>query len=330
MERMRVGVIGTGGMGNVHSRHWQRIEGVDLFAFDTDHEKLTEFCGKYNAGVCSSFEQLLDCVDAVDICLPTYLHRGYVLEAISAGKGVLVEKPMGRNVNECRDMIRAAEQAGTFLSVAHVARCFPEHKKVHELVKSGAVGTPASVRMRRGGGMPKGSGLWFSDYEKSGGVLLDLAIHEFDWLLWTLGDVTQVFSRSVRMGEKRVEAEYSGDYALTTLSFASGAVAHVESTWMDPSGFRTILEVSGNEGIIEFDSRAHSTLITHTADGSQLSSLMDAGDDPYFLQLSAFKDAFVAREEPPVSGLEGLRAVAVAEAAIESAKTGRPVTPELE
>ena len=326
---MRVGVIGTGGMGNVHSRHWTRLEDVELFAFDLNPEKLEEFCAKHGATPCDSFDGLMSQVDAADVCLPTHLHRDYVMGAISAGKAVLVEKPMGRTVDECRDMIRASEQAGTLLAVAHVVRNFAEHRKAHQMVVDGAVGTPAAIRMRRGGRAPKGSDLWFQDWDKSGGVLLDLAIHEFDWLRWTLGDVTQVFSRSVRLGEKKVEAEFEGDYALTTLSFESGAVAHVESTWMDPSGFRTMIEVAGSEGVIEFDSRANPTLHTHTADGSQAVSLMDPADDPYFMQLTGFRDAFVNKTPPPVSGLDGLRAVAIAEAAIQSAQTGQPVKPEL-
>src|SRR5688572_21354255 len=113
--------------------------------------------------------------------------------------------------------------------------------------------------MRRGGGQPKGEGMWFRDYERSGGVLLDLAVHDFDWLRWTLGEISQVYSRS--LGITRGSGP---DYALTTLSFASGAVAHVESTWMDPSGFRVAVEVAGSEGIIEYDSRLTPSLRTHT------------------------------------------------------------------
>src|SRR5690606_35138824 len=122
---------------------------------------LAEFCEKHGATPCDSFDSLMSQVDAVDVCLPTHLHRDYVMGAIAAGKAVLVEKPMGRTVDECRDMIRASEQAGTLLAVAHVVRNFPEHRKAHQMVVDGAVGTPAAIRMRRGGRAPKGSDMWF-------------------------------------------------------------------------------------------------------------------------------------------------------------------------
>ncbi|PMZ00384.1 gfo/Idh/MocA family oxidoreductase, partial [Pseudomonas sp. FW306-02-F02-AB] len=88
-------------------------------------------------------------------------------------------------------------------------------------------------------------------------------IHDFDWLRWTLGEVKSLYSRSVqaRHGE-------GPDYCLTTLTFESGAIAHVESTWMDPSGFRTTFEVAGSAGLIQHDSRETSSLRTHTIGGS--------------------------------------------------------------
>lgn len=325
---MRVGVIGTGGMGNVHTRHWTKIEGVTTFAYDSDQEKLDAFCATHGVQATRDLTELLEQVDAVDICLPTHLHLATTLSAVEAGKAVLCEKPMARTVGECRQMIDAAERAGVLLSVAHVVRYFPEHRRAHELVMSGAVGTPAAVRMRRGGKAPIGSGGWFRDAEKSGGVLLDLAIHEFDWLRWTLGEATQVYSRSVRLGPTVSGVELEGDYALTTITFESGAVAHVEATWMDPSGFRTTLEVAGSDGILEFDSRTNPTLRFHTGDASTNQSFMGASDDPYFRQLSAFKRAFDTGTSPEITGLDGLRAVGIAQAAIESATNLVPVVPE--
>ena len=171
--------------------------------------------------------------------------------------------------------------------------------------------------------MPKGAGLWFSDHSKSGGVLLDLAIHDFDWLRWTLGEVKSVFAKS--LGAIRGEGP---DYALTTLQFDSGAIAHVEATWMDPSGFRVTFEVCGSGGMIEYDSRFTPSLRT-SVDGSPTvnEAPLDPTDDPYFNQLKGFVDAVRENREPPVTGFDGLMAVSIASAAIESAKSGKVVSP---
>ncbi|MCB0825015.1 MAG: Gfo/Idh/MocA family oxidoreductase [Armatimonadetes bacterium] len=324
---MKVGVVGTGGMGNVHARHYVNMPDVELYAYDRDLEKLGAFCKHHGAKKTDSYEDLLATCDIVDICLPTHLHKQFSLEAIDAGKAVLLEKPMARTVEECREILDAANAKGVPFSVGHVVRFFPEHEKAHQVVVSGEIGDPAAVRMRRGGRAPVGSDGWFQNPELSGGVILDLGIHELDWLRWTLGECTQVFAQSVRANFPNLDSNVQGDYALITLSFESGAIAHVEATWMDPSGFRTTLEVCGSKGLIDFDSRNAPSLRTHTDSGTRNETPNHVSTDPYYRQLRGFVDAVKNGTEPAVGGLDGLKAVAIALAAIESAQTGKPVKP---
>ena len=171
--------------------------------------------------------------------------------------------------------------------------------------------------------MPTGEGGWFKDISRSGGILLDLAIHDFDWLRWTLGEVTLVFANSVG----HTKPGYPGDYALTTLSFENGAVGHVEATWMEPGPSRVTFEVCGSEGMFEYDNRINPVLRTTNDSGSFTESPLLPADDPYYNQLRSFVDAVTNNTTPPVSALDGLAAVAIARAAIESAETGRPIKP---
>ncbi|MFX8965014.1 Gfo/Idh/MocA family oxidoreductase, partial [Acinetobacter baumannii] len=85
---------------------------------------------------------------------------------------------------------------------------------MHHAVKRGDIGKPASARLRRSGGKPRTWGGWFSDFDRSGGTLLDLAIHDFDWIRWTIGDVDSVFAVSAQAQDRSVD----GDFALATLS----------------------------------------------------------------------------------------------------------------
>jgi predicted dehydrogenase len=320
---MRIAIVGAGGMGNVHARHHRNIPGVEPAVFDVDPERARTLAERWRIDVRDSFEDVLAWADAVDLCVPTPLHLELGLSVIAAGKALLVEKPIAGTLQDGAKLVNAAANAGVLLMPGHVARFFPEFSTANRLVREGGVGNPAAARTRRGGGMPKGAGLWFADHSKSGGVLLDLAIHDFDWLRWTLGEVESVFSRSrsARTGE-------GPDYALTMLKFASGALAHVESTWMDPSGFRVSFEVCGSEGMIEYDSRNVPTLRT-SVDGSPTvtEAPLDSADDPYYRQLSGFADAVREGREPPVTGYDGLMALALSEAATESAKSGKPVSP---
>jgi predicted dehydrogenase len=255
--------------------------------------------------------------------VPTDYHPDCALKAIAAGRHVLVEKPIAKSLEEAGAVVKAADKAGVVLMVGQVVRYFPEFRKGHDLVAGGAVGKPAAARVRRGGGVPRAE--WFLDHSRSGGVLVDLAVHDFDWLRWTLGEVDYLYARSV--GSSTMKGP---DYALTTLSFDSGAVAHVESTWMDPSGFRVTFEVCGSEGMIEFDSRNTPALRTHTAGGTRTENPLAAVDDPYRNQLKDFVAACRREIAPPVTGYDGFMAVSIALAALESAKTGQTVRPARE
>lgn len=322
MGSVKVGLLGAGGIGNVHARHYAAMPDVQLFAYDTDAERVKNASTTHDATACSSFEDLLAKSDVIDICLPSNLHHEFGMKSLAAGKPTMVEKPIATTLQHAHEMMEAAEQAKVALFVGQVVRFFPEFRAAHNHVKNGTVGTPAAARMRRGGGPPRSNATWFFDHEKSGGVLLDLAIHDFDWLRWTLGEVKCLYSRSV--GAK---TGHGVDYALTTLTFESGAIAHTETTWMDPAGFRVTLEVCGSEGMIEFDSRTLPTLRVNTADAKLTEGPLSQKDDPYYRELRSFLDSATQGTELSVTPYDGFMALSICLAALESARTGRVVTP---
>jgi predicted dehydrogenase len=319
-----VGVLGVGGMGNVHARQYRKMADVDVIFFDPDAERSKVYIERWDAKPVSSADELIAHSDVVDVCLPSDLHVQFGLKAIAAGKPVIVEKPLVKSFEEGVQLLMASEKAGVPVMPAQVVRFFPEFATGNRLVREGKVGTPAAARTRRGGLAPKGSDSWFMDHHRSGGVLLDLAIHDFDWLRWTLGEVKHLYSRS--LGAQTMAGP---DYALTTLTFDSGAIAHCESTWMDPSGFRTCYEVCGSEGMIQFDSRDTPSLRT-TIEGNKTvnEGPLFGTDDPYYKQLRGFLESVQKGNEPSVTALDGVMAVSIAQAAIESAKTGKVVVPK--
>lgn len=319
---MRIGLLGAGGIGRVHARQYARRNDVELAVYDREPSHALSLAESSGGRAVDSYEDLLAWADAIDVCLPTPLHLGMGSRAIAAGKAVLMEKPLARSFEEGLVLVEAAEKAAVPLMTAHVVRYFAEFAEGHRLVKAGAVGTPAAARTRRGGKAPAGDEGWYGDLERSGGVLLDLAIHDFDWLRWVLGEVSHLYSRSVGLQDGQ-----GPDYALTTLTFDCGAVAHVESTWMDPSGFRTTFEVAGSGGLIEHDSRASLFLRTTGDSGTTTDGGLVPEDDPYYREIDGFVTALRNGTEVPIPGREGLAALAISLAAIESAKTGRVVKP---
>ncbi len=318
---MKVGVVGTGGMGNAHARQYHKMSEVELGYYERNLGRGETFRQNWGAHLCNSIEELLDWADVIDVCLPTDAHPEFAHRVIEAGKPLFLEKPIARTVDAAQAIVDAAKAANVPLMIGHVVRYFPEFALARQMVQSGSVGKPAAIRTRRGGPAPTGSSGWFMDHSRSGGVLLDLAIHDFDWLQWTFGDVKFLYSRSVG-----ATTGHGPDYALTTLTFESGAVAHVEATWMDPGGFRTYFDIAGSEGLLEFDSKKTPALKTVTTESSSYEPSLAPFDDPYFLELSAFLASVQTGSPVPITGEDGLVALKIALAALESAKTGKVVT----
>ncbi len=309
-------------MGNVHARQYKKMPDVDVAFFDLDSPRANTFIERWGYPLAGSIEELYAKSDVIDVCLPTDLHLEYGLKAITARKALFMEKPIARTFEDAMKLHEAADKARVPYGAGQVVRFFPEFAEGKKLVAEGKIGTPGAARTHRGGFAPTGSDSWFMDHARSGGVLLDLAVHDFDWLRWTLGEVKELTSRSVA-----AKTGKGPDYALTTLAFENGAIAHVESTWMDPSGFRTAFEVCGSKGMIEFDSRTTQTLRTHMPGKTMAEAPLSQLDDPYYKQLSAFLNAVKSGASVPVSGLDGAMAVGIAMTALESARTGQSLRP---
>jgi len=317
---MKVGIVGTGGMGNVHARQYRNMKGVDIGYFERSPQRAGSFQSRWEGHLCQSIEELIEWADVVDICLPTDLHPEFALKVIDAGKPMFLEKPIATTLEVAESIVAAADRKGIPLMIGQVVRFFPEYSLARQMVLNGAIGKPAAIRMRRGGPTPAGSSKWFMDHKRSCGVLVDLAIHDFDWLRWTFGEIKFLYSRSLG-----AQTDQGPDYALTTLTFESGAVAHVESTWMDPGGFRTTFDLAGSEGLLEFDSRKTPALKTSTAESTHLDPSIAPHEDPFYLELHGFLTAVKNGTPPPVSGQDGLAALRISLAALESAKTGKVV-----
>jgi len=325
----RVGLIGAGNIGEVHARQWALLPDAEIVGvLDPRMDAASALGTAY-----SEWEALLAGAkpDIVDICVPTPLHREFVELAAAAGLAIFVEKPLGRTMADCDAIVAAVEKAGVPAMVGQVVRYFPEYAAAKRLVDASRVGKPAAVRTARMGGFPQITGRpnWYADPLQSGGVALDLILHDFDWLRWTFGPVTRVFAQGL-WGRP----EYLGtlDYALVTLRFESGVVGHVTGSWAHPSGFRTSLEVAGDGGLIEYDSAQSVPLMsslrqTGSSGGVAFpESPMAPADDPYYLELAAFVQALQTNAPMPVTIYEAREAVRIALAALESIETGKLVT----
>ncbi|HUS17813.1 MAG TPA: Gfo/Idh/MocA family oxidoreductase, partial [Chloroflexia bacterium] len=316
---MRVGLIGAGFMGTTHAAGWAATPATLAGVLAEDEAAAAGLATAYGIPVYPSRDALLADVDVVDVCTPTHLHAPMVLAAAAAGKHVVCEKPLGRTVAQAQAMIAACRHAGVQLLVAHVVRFFPEYARAQALVAAGQIGTPAVLRLARGGYRPKrATGNWYLDPAKSGGMILDLMIHDFDYARWIAGEVESVFARSITS----VHADAPVDYGLAILRHHSGAISHIAGAWAYPPPiFRTRLELAGATGLIESDSTGTSPIemllgasdTGQTADVGRPSSPLH--ESPYTTEIREFYGALAGTGPVRVSAEDGLAALQIAEAA---------------
>lgn len=328
---LRVGIIGMGFMGLTHAQAWSQTPASLIGIVSSDRTQAEKAVAQYGGTLYNSLADLLPHVDVIDICTPTYLHREMVLQAAAAGKHIICEKPLALSVEDTQVMLDTCEKAGVMLLVAHVVRFFPEYALAKAIVDRGEIGRVGVVRLSRASFKPasKNPDSWFHDLSKSGGMMMDLMIHDFDYARWIAGDVETVFAKNIASKFSNVP----GDHAFAILRHTSGALSHVEGGWAyPPPMFRTALEVAGSEGLIEHPTGSSVPLGIHlrqigSADVEIAVPSSPLAEDPYTTQIRHFYDVLVGREDTPrVTATDGAEAVRIALAAIESARTGRPVT----
>ena len=326
---MKVGIVGAGSMGMTHAAGWAETPAEIVgFAAETSREA-DGLAKRYNAKVYPSLDAMLSDVEVVDICSPTHLHHEMVLKAAAGGKHVVCEKPLARTTDQAQEMVTACRKAGVQLLVAHVVRFFPEYALARSAVAEGQIGKPAVIRLHRGSYRPKKpAGNWFLDEEKSGGILMDLMIHDYDYARWVAGEVETVSAR--RVTETHPDAPI--DYGLVILSHRSGALSHIAGAWAyPPPTFRTHLEIAGDRGLIEFDSDGTAPIqnLILKSGGSDAPDVAvpssPVSESPYTTQIKEFHGALADGKPARVSATDGLVAVQIAEAALQSARTGQPV-----
>lgn len=325
----KVAIVGAGHMAKVHGAAYAKMANAKPVAVvDIRQQAADDLAAEIGARGFTDFDAMMQAVspDVIDVCTPTPFHKQYVVKAAEAGKHVVTEKPMGRSLDECREMIEATEKAGVKFMVAHVLRFFPEFAAAKAQIDAGAVGKPAIVRTTRGGGFPTGTDDWYANVDMSGGLILDLIIHDFDWLRWCFGEADRVYAKGLaNRGLDHI------DYALVTIRFKSGVIAHVEGTWANPSGFTVKFEVAGDQGLLDFYNKETAPINVAQKDGGETKKAGVAipesptAQNPYALELQHFIDCIEGDCAPSITAEDGMRAVEISLAALESLKTGKPV-----
>lgn len=322
MTELRVGLIGAGGISHVHADAWRALGATVTVA---SLEGAAELAAEYGFASANNMTELLPDVDIVDIVTPSSTHADLAREAISAGKHVVCEKPLAASAAEAEEIAALAHAAGVRLFPAHVVRYFPEYARLKQQLDAGAVGTVATLRFYRMGAAPASS--WFFSESGGGGIILDLMIHDIDQALWFAGDATEVYAvQNPPTVDDHVPSPVTAHVVLT---HASGAISHLQATWVHPElPFRTRVEVSGTTGRLVYDSALDTSVVADLppTPSEDYMPPMSPADSPYFHEIVDFIASLSVDHAPRVTARDGISAVRVAEAAYTSIRTGSSIS----
>ena len=326
MDKLKIAVVGIGKIGQRHLAIWSKLEDVEIVGIIARSEEKLQVVGdKFNIPTYTSVEALLaeTDVDAFDICTPTDTHQTFVKQIAEAKKSIICAKPLGVTSEEAAEIIAVCEKNDVQLLVCHTLRFFPEYVNAKEQVANGAIGRPGVIRMSRGVPYPSADKAWYADETRSGGLFLDLGVHEFEWIQSTFGDVHRVMAKHVKhTGENGKSLEYG----FVTLRMADGTVVQVELSWAEKK-FRSSFELTGTGGMITYEHDETNPIILDVHDEAVPFDMPKSmlRKDPFVRQLEHFVDCLKGNAAPIVLPFDALAAIQIAEAAKISAANGQPV-----
>ncbi len=329
---IRLGLLGAGFIGATHAAAIQAVEGAELAVVaDANREAADRLAGQYGARAYYEAERLYEdeALDAVTICLPTYLHCEAVVAAAERGKHILCEKPVALAVSEVDQMIDAVESAGVKAMVAQCVRFWPQYAAAKQLLDDGVLGRPLMATTSRLAG-PPGWSSWFLNPKLSGGAILDLAIHDLDYLFTLFGVPERVFAVGTASGTG------AWDDVLTTLRYGQmGASARAGYLMPDGWPFTTSFRILGDEACVAYRFRVGGQIDNRAAAQTEFTLFRSGQDpeqpacstqDPYEAEVEYFVDCLRQGREPEIATLKEARTVLrIALAARESLETGGPV-----
>lgn len=307
---MRVGVLGLGFMGSTHVNAVATIPGAELGAvMDADETRLSGDLSGIQGNLGGpgqkldfssvnryrTIEEILGdrAVEAVDICLPTNFHAPVAVQALRAGKHVLVEKPMALDGKAADEMTSEAAKANRVLMTAHVLRFHDAYRGLSEVVKSGRLGQIRSAIFRRRTSVPTW-GPWEFDSSKSGGGVFDLLIHDVDMCLHLFG-----VPESVRAsGHENMAGGV--DAILAEFVYPGTGFVAVTGGWHHTGEYPFSMEytVIGDGGVVEFSSAGRPAAV-YWKDGKK-EVLKDTGADCYRSEIEYFVECCRNGRRPEV------------------------------
>jgi len=320
MSKVKIGIIGTGYIGNVHGRIYSRDDRAEVAAlYDIIPERAERTARSIGGRVCSSREELLDNCDAVLVCTPNRTHREIATAAVEAGRHVFCEKPFAIGIDDAKELLATARGSKGVFQVGHNRRFAPVYSTLKDLLKDDAAHS-AHIKMNRG---ELKNPVWTGDVGVTGGFLYETTIHLFDMIRWQFGEISELAAYGSQheypeLDEFSVIFKFASGFHCT---FASSS----DASWHFP--FERI-EVFCH----------HRTIMTEEMERILDSEGMDANFNTttfhmtekeerwgYTQEDAAFIDSILTGKPPLVSAEDGFKSVELVESVYNAIRTGERV-----
>lgn len=330
-NNLRFGVIGAGRIGKIHAENLAtRIPGVEVAAIgDVDLKTAKDLAAHLHIPVAVEDCQAILCdptIDAVAICSSTDTHAKIVVEAAGAGKHIFCEKPIDLRLERIDAALQAVEKAGVKLQIGFNRRFDPNFRKVHNMVAEGKIGTPHIVRITSRDPAPPP----ISYVKVSGGMFLDMTIHDFDMARYLSGsEVEEVYTAAGVMVDAAIGEAGDVDTAVITLRFANGAIGTIDNSRKAVYGYDQRVEVFGSNGMVQAHNNTPDQDVYFNAEGVHsarpLYFFLERYMESFIAEMKEFVQCIRENSSPLVTGIDGRIPVVMGMAAKKSYLEHRPV-----
>lgn len=325
---LRFTQFGAGRIGAIHAANLAATRGTQLLhVVDVNADAARTLAERHGAKVSTVAAALADpAVDAVIIASSTDTHADLAIASARAGKAIFCEKPIDLSLKRVDACLAAVKKAGVPMFVGFNRRFDPSFAALRARIAAGDIGAVEQVIISsRDPGLPP-----IAYLKVSGGQFRDMTIHDFDMARWLLGEEpVELFAYGSVLVDPAVAKVGDTDSAMIVMKTASGRLCHINNSRRAAYGYDQRIEVHGAKGRLLAGNRTPTTV--ELADGQAVSSdkplffFLERYADAYRAELAAFVAAVEAKSPLPVTGEDGRRAIVLAEAAVKSLKTGRPV-----
>lgn len=327
-NRINVGLIGVGRMGRVYAEDLAyRVPQARLIAASDANPGAEEAAREYGVEKWyPRYEDLIDdkSIDAVVIVTPTSTHREMIIAAARAGKAIFCEKPLSISLEEAREIERVIDETGVFFHMGFMRRFDRGYRAAKEKIDAGVIGKP--VLFKASSRDPFRPTLEYLDPRHSGGILIDMGIHDIDLARWMMGEVKSVYSTGGVLAYPEVASVGDVDNAVVTLNFESGSLGIIDLSRSGVYGYDIRAEILGTEGTLKVGYLRETPVtllnkagVTHDT----VPYFMERFERAYVDQLQNFIDHLQRGLPPSITVADGVADLEVAYAATRSLKENR-------